>query len=163
MVLKPETFTEQGQEVLASSQEIIRRYNHSQWDVEHILLALLELDNGVPMEVLKLLGLSTDLIKSDLKDVLSKAPKTTYDSAQIYVTPSPQTFLGNAKAEADRFKDEFIGAEHMLIATNRCAMETFQKYSNLMVLIKRKFIKHSQKYVEATKLQIHARKAGTNH
>ncbi len=90
MVLKPENFTEQGQEVLASSQEIVRRYNHSQWDVEHILLALLELEDGVPMEVLKSLGISTDLMKNDLEYTLSKEPKTAYDSSQIYVTPRAQ-------------------------------------------------------------------------
>ena len=40
MVLRPDQFTEQAQEVLHNSQELVRRYNHSQWDVEHILLAL---------------------------------------------------------------------------------------------------------------------------
>ena len=39
MVLRPDQFTEQAQEVLHNSQELVRRYSHSQWDVEHILLA----------------------------------------------------------------------------------------------------------------------------
>ena len=34
--MKPERFTEQAQEVLAASQELVRRYRHNQWDVEHI-------------------------------------------------------------------------------------------------------------------------------
>ncbi len=42
MVLKPDDFTEQAQEIIGKSQEIVRRYQHSQWDVEHILMALLE-------------------------------------------------------------------------------------------------------------------------
>ena len=37
MMLRPDRFTEQAQQVLANSQEIVRRYRHSQWDVEHIL------------------------------------------------------------------------------------------------------------------------------
>ena len=32
MVLKPEQFTEQAREVIGISQEIVRRYRHSQWD-----------------------------------------------------------------------------------------------------------------------------------
>ena len=40
--MTPERFTEQAQEALTASQELVRRYQHSQWDVEHILLALLE-------------------------------------------------------------------------------------------------------------------------
>ena len=41
MVLKPDNFTEQAREVLAKSQEVMRRYRHGQWDVEHMLLAVL--------------------------------------------------------------------------------------------------------------------------
>jgi len=44
--MTPEKFTEQAQEVLAASQELVRRYHHNQWDVEHILLALLEQQGG---------------------------------------------------------------------------------------------------------------------
>jgi ATP-dependent Clp protease ATP-binding subunit ClpC len=46
MVLRPDQFTEQAQQVLQNSQELVRRYNHSQWNVEHILMALLELEQG---------------------------------------------------------------------------------------------------------------------
>ena len=116
MVLKPDNFTEQGQEVLASSQEIMRRYHHSQWDVEHILLALLELDKGVPVEVLRRLGVPIDAMKSRAGEVLENAPKTAHGPGQIYVTPRATRLLEDAKAEADRFKDEFVGAEHLLIA-----------------------------------------------
>ena len=49
MVLKPERFTEQAQEVLRNSQELVHQHQHSQWDVEHILLALLELE-GIAVE-----------------------------------------------------------------------------------------------------------------
>ena len=46
MVLKPDNFTEQAREVLAKSQEVMRRYRHGQWDVEHMLLAVLEQEGG---------------------------------------------------------------------------------------------------------------------
>ena len=58
MVLRPEQFTEQAREVLNNSQELVRRFNHSQWDVEHILLALLELEEGLPGDILNELGIS---------------------------------------------------------------------------------------------------------
>ena len=40
-MLKPDRFTEQAQEVLADSQRLAQEYKHSQWDVEHIFVALL--------------------------------------------------------------------------------------------------------------------------
>jgi ATP-dependent Clp protease ATP-binding subunit ClpC len=116
MVLRPEHFTEQGQEVLGSSQEIVRRYHHTQWDVEHLLLALLELEKGVPVEVLRQLGVPLEAMKRELEEALERTPKTAHETAQIYVTPRATRLLDNAKAEADRFRDEFVGTEHLLIA-----------------------------------------------
>jgi ATP-dependent Clp protease ATP-binding subunit ClpC len=115
MVLQPDHFTEQGQEALALSQEIIQRYQHSQWDVEHIFLALLEITNSVPVDILSSLGVNIATIKNSVIVALSETNKTTHDAAQIYMTPRCQDLLDNAKAEADRLKDEYIGAEHLLI------------------------------------------------
>jgi len=64
MVLRPDQFTEQAQEVLQNSQELVRRYNHSQWDVEHILMALLELEQGLPTHILNEIGVAPNAIKA---------------------------------------------------------------------------------------------------
>ena len=116
MVLRPEKFTEQAQQVLASSQEIVRRYSHSQWDVEHVLLALLELDKGLPEDILKDLGVSVASVREGLQEVLDSSPKVAYETTQIYATPRAARLLDNARLEAERLKDEFIGTEHLLIA-----------------------------------------------
>ena len=53
-------FTEQAQEALAASQELVRRYHHNQWDVEHILLALLQQEKGLVGDILRELGVDVD-------------------------------------------------------------------------------------------------------
>ena len=116
MVLRPEQFTEQAQEVLHNSQELVRRYNHSQWDVEHVLLALLELDQGLPGDILAELGISAAALKTRLHEVLEAGAKVAYEQNQIYATPRAARLLDNAKKESERLKDEFIGAEHLFIA-----------------------------------------------
>jgi ATP-dependent Clp protease ATP-binding subunit ClpC len=116
MVLRPEQFTEQAQEVLHNSQELVRRYQHSQWDVEHILLALLELERGLPGEILAELGISQEVVRTRLHHLLEAAPKVAHGSSQIYATPRGARLLNNAKHESERLKDEFIGAEHLFIA-----------------------------------------------
>jgi len=116
MVLRPERFTEQAQQVLANSQEILRRFNHSQWDVEHILLALLEQDGGLTEQILEGLEISIPALKAQVEEALDQVPKTTLQSSQVYATPRSSRLLDNAAGEADRLKDEFIGAEHLLIA-----------------------------------------------
>jgi len=114
--MRPERFTEQAREVLATSQGIASRYHHVQWDVEHILLALLEQKDGLTSQILAKLGANVDAIKARVEDVLAKAPKATYESAQLYATPRIARLMDSVGHEADRLKDDFISTEHLLIA-----------------------------------------------
>jgi len=111
-----ERFTEQAQEVLAKSQELVRQYRHSQWDVEHILLALLEQEKGLTTEIIKELGVDVEAVKKQVDAVLQKAPKMAYGGPQMFITPDIARVMEYAVNEADRLKDEFIGTEHLLIA-----------------------------------------------
>jgi ATP-dependent Clp protease ATP-binding subunit ClpC len=114
--MRPERFTEQAREVLAASQNIASRYHHVQWDVEHILLALLEQEDGLASQILGRLGANVEVIRKRVEDSLDRAPKATYESAQIYATPRIARLMDNAAREADRLKDDFISIEHLLIA-----------------------------------------------
>ena len=115
MVLRPEKFTEQAQQVLSNSQDLVRRYSHSQWDVEHVLLALLELEQGLPQDILTNLGVSVESVKVRLQEALEGSPKVAYATTEIYATPRAARLLDNARAESERLRDEFIGTEHLLI------------------------------------------------
>jgi len=114
--LRPERFTEQAQEVLAASQELVRRYHHNQWDVEHILLALLEQEKGITRDILQMLGVDIEVVKQRVGATLDGFPKVAYEATQIYATPRISALLESANREADRLKDEFVSTEHLLIA-----------------------------------------------
>ncbi|MBC8511489.1 MAG: AAA family ATPase [Dehalococcoidia bacterium] len=114
--MRPERFTEQAREVLAASQELVRRFRHSQWDVEHILMALLEQASGLTSDILQKLGVDAVAVKARVEAGLDSAPKMAYEAEQIYATPRIARLLEGAAREADRLKDEFIGIEHLLIA-----------------------------------------------
>jgi len=114
--MRQEKYTEQAQEVLAASQELVRKFRHSQWDVEHILLALLQQEEGLTGDIMLLVHADVAAMRSRVEAALSQAPKVAYEGAQIYATPRIARLLENANAEAERLKDEFIGTEHLLIA-----------------------------------------------
>ena len=116
MVLRPENFTEQAREVIGASQEILRQLQHSQWDSEHILMALLDQDKGVAIDIMTEMGVYVDAIKTRLTAILGKAPKVASQTNQIFVTPRVEALLNRSKVEADRLGDDFIGTEHLFIA-----------------------------------------------
>jgi len=114
--MRQERFTEQAQEALALSQELVRQYHHSQWDVEHILLALLQQEHGLVGEILSKLGADVEVVRRQTEAALEKIPRVAYETGQIYATPRIAQLITRAGNEADRLKDEFIGTEHLLIA-----------------------------------------------
>jgi len=114
--MRQERFTEQAQEALQASQQLAMQFKHSQWDVEHILLALLVQRQGLVGEILKEINVDADMMRDRVDEVLEKTPKVSYQTGQIYATPRIAMLMQKAEAEARRLKDEFISTEHLLIA-----------------------------------------------
>ena len=98
--MRQEKFTEQAQEALAASQELVRTYKHNQWDVEHILMALLQQQKGIVSQVLEKLGVNLAEVREKVGAALEKMPKVTYETGQIYATPRIQWLFQTADAEA---------------------------------------------------------------
>ena len=116
MTIRQDSFTESAWEAMGHSQELVREYGHTQWDVEHIFMALLEQQDGVAVQVLQEMGVDPGGVKSSVEAALARTPKLGYQPTQIYQTPRAARLLQTAKAEAERLKDEFISTEHLLIA-----------------------------------------------
>jgi ATP-dependent Clp protease ATP-binding subunit ClpC len=114
--MRQERFTEQAQEALQTSQQMAMQFKHSQWDVEHILLALLVQRQGLVGEILKELKVNIDVVRGQVEDVLKNTPKVAYQTPQIYATPRIAQMMQKADEEANRLKDEFISSEHLFIA-----------------------------------------------
>ena len=123
MVLRPDEFTDAARQVLHESQQIVQRYLHSQWDAEHVLMALLEQQQGVPADVLAEIGADIPELRQRLHAILEQAPKSSQPSNQIYQTPRVGRLLHSAKAEAERLQDDYISAEHLLIALTQDAQD----------------------------------------
>ena len=115
-MMRQDRFTEQAQEVLAESQQLVRQMRHAQWDVEHILVAMLSHQGNLAQEVFRRLGVDLEAMRSRAEEALLRTPKLAYDTPQIYMTPRVVRLLERAEAEAQRLRDEYIGVEHILIA-----------------------------------------------
>ena len=115
-MMRQDRFTEQAQEVLSASQELMRTQRHTQWDVEHVLLALVQKEGGLAQQVLGRLNVPMSQLRERLETYLNAQPKAAHQTVQAYVTPRLVRMLETADAEANRLKDEYIGVEHLLIA-----------------------------------------------
>ena len=127
-------FTERARQLVELAQEILRRYKHTQLDTEHLLLAMLEQNDGLTLQVLQQLGVDVRALTRAVEDGLARAPKVQYsdDSAQIYITPRIKRVFDLAKEEAQRLQDSYIGVEHLLLGlikeTDGGAARTLKQY-----------------------------------
>lgn len=114
--MRQERFTELASDALSASQELVRQYKHSQWDVEHLLLALLQQERGLVGDILRELNIDVEAVKQQTETALERTPKAAYEVTQIYPTPRTNTVGQTADAEAKRMQDEYISTEHLLLA-----------------------------------------------
>jgi ATP-dependent Clp protease ATP-binding subunit ClpC len=112
-----EKFTERARELVQSAQDILVRYQHTQLDTEHLLLAMLEQNEGLAVQVLQKLNVDTRALGHATEEALARAPKVQYadQGAQIYITPRIKRVFDLAKEEAQRLQDSYIGVEHLLL------------------------------------------------
>ena len=107
-MMRPDRFTEKAQEVLAASQELVQNMNHTQWDIEHILLAIMQQNKSLGVEILEIAGVDVSMLRREIQLCLEKAAKSsTTNSTQIFVTPRLQELFQNAETEATRLIEAF--------------------------------------------------------
>jgi len=110
-------FTLKVQEGLQEAQTLASKYGHQAIDTEHILAALLAQPDGIPGEILKKLGVDPQSVEDEIIKLLEKLPKVEGSgTGQAYMTPRLNKVLDNALVEAARLKDEYVSAEHILVA-----------------------------------------------
>jgi ATP-dependent Clp protease ATP-binding subunit ClpC len=112
-------FTERAQDAAARAYEIVQRYGHTQVDTEHLLLAMLEQEDGAVKQILDELTIDTLEMRDRLDEDLRASPKVSVYGGgvgQIFYTPRIRTVLELAQREANALKDEFISTEHIFLA-----------------------------------------------
>ena len=75
MVLKQEDFTEQAQAALGASQQLVVQMRHSQWDAEHLLSGLLQIENSLSAKILEELGVDVSDLLKEIEAKLEESPK----------------------------------------------------------------------------------------
>ena len=111
--------TQKAQEAIGAAQTKAARYSHQQVDVEHLLAALLEQENGLAASIFAKAGITADGLKRRVEQELERMPKVSQSGSapeQIYITGRLNNLLAQAEDEAKNLKDEYVSIEHLLLA-----------------------------------------------
>ena len=112
--MKFDKFTVKAQEAVQAAQSLADQGNHQAIVPEHLLLALLQQQEGVVGPLLAKLGARPEVIAREIQSELDKLPRVQGGGRQ-YASERLEAVLNRAWEEAQRLKDEYCSTEHLLI------------------------------------------------
>ncbi|MXN93156.1 ATP-dependent chaperone ClpB [Flavobacterium sp. Sd200] len=107
-------FTTKSQEAIQRAQQIAQGFGHQQIENEHIVKAILEVDENVTPFLLKKLNVNLALFNQILDSTLQSFPKVS--GAEMTLSRDTGTALNEASNIARKMNDEFVSIEHLLLA-----------------------------------------------
>jgi ATP-dependent Clp protease ATP-binding subunit ClpB len=117
--MDPNRLTQKSQEALHDAQTKALRYGHTEIDVDHLLLALIEQPEGLIPRLLTRLDVAPETLHTALQQQLERRPRVSgggADGSQIRISRPLTLVLDDAEKEAQRLKDDYVSVEHLLLA-----------------------------------------------
>ncbi|MEP6713307.1 MAG: ATP-dependent Clp protease ATP-binding subunit, partial [Ferruginibacter sp.] len=108
-------FTIKAAEVVQQAQQLAFNNKNPNIETEHLLKALLDMEDSPIDHLLKKNNVTVNLVENKLDELVKKLPVTTADAAQNLGRDANSVIL-RAGAVLKSFGDEFVTAEHLLLA-----------------------------------------------
>lgn len=116
MAIRWDKFTVKSQEAIQRASELASEHGNPEVMPLHILVALLEDREGIVAPVLSKIGIEVSAIEAEARRALERLPKVSGGAMQPRLSTEAENVLNRAFKEADSFKDEYVSAEHLLLA-----------------------------------------------
>ena len=131
--MKFDKFTIKVQEALIAARSLAQNNDNQQIEPIHLLLSLIDQEDGITTPLYQKLGLNLDQLSSDLKLELERIPKVRGAGAtEVVLSPNASKLFNLAWNEAETLRDQFLSTEHIILAftqfESRPIKEIMNKY-----------------------------------
>ncbi|HOJ04676.1 MAG TPA: ATP-dependent chaperone ClpB [Bacteroidota bacterium] len=113
--MRLDQFTVKAQEAITAAQALAQRYGHQQLEAMHVLSALMEDSEGIPVAVLRKVGGNVDALRAQVDRELRGKP-VVQGGDGVYIAAALEQVLRKAEEEMRALRDEYISTEHVLLA-----------------------------------------------
>ncbi|MBO6153050.1 MAG: ATP-dependent chaperone ClpB [Clostridia bacterium] len=109
-------YTQKSIAAVQSAQQLAATYGNQQLLPEHILLALLQQEDGLIPGCVERCGVSASTLKNSVQDLVEALPKVSGVTAdRIYSTQELEAAMNEAESIATKMQDEYISVEHLML------------------------------------------------
>jgi ATP-dependent Clp protease ATP-binding subunit ClpB len=108
-------FTTKAMEALQEAQELAFETGSHTIEAAHLLVSLLRQEDGVVVAVLKKVGVDVSRLRSRAESMVPSSAQQGGGTAQVHVSQNLDRALRQAHRVAERFGDEYVSTEHLLL------------------------------------------------
>ncbi|MBR6825778.1 MAG: AAA family ATPase, partial [Oscillospiraceae bacterium] len=125
--MNPNQYTQKSMEAIQSAKTLAAAYQNQKIEQSHLLLALLQQENGLIPQLLKKMGITVESFEAATKAAVGKLPSVTgsgREADKFYVSRGIDSLLARAEEQARQMRDEYVSVEHLFLAMVDTADET---------------------------------------
>ncbi len=115
-MLSFDRFTTKAQEIIKNTSETATKYSNQQITSTHLFYAILDTPENVGLILLKKILGNPERLKNELDKILDNLPKISGAVGQPYFGKEMDKIISNAENFSSQFQDDFISAEHLVLA-----------------------------------------------
>ena len=109
-------YTQKSQEALVNAQRLAQGVNHQAIEPAHLLLALLQQEEGVAPAIVTRVAGSVQALREELTQELERRPKVYGASGEVGLARATSDVLASAEHLAKGMQDDYVSTEHILLA-----------------------------------------------
>ena len=114
-----ENYTKKSVEAIELTQKLADRYGQLELQTEHLLYALLSIEDSLIVKILTKQGVDVSGLTREAEGMVSGLPRVSGASQDPYIGNDLRKTLGNAEDEAKKMGDQFISVEHLFMGILR--------------------------------------------
>ena len=125
--MRLDKFTIKAQDAIQEAQQFAGSKGHQQVDSLHLLVSLLQQQQGVVVPIMKKLGVNSDEVLAKTHKAVELLPQVSGAQGQ-YISNELKDILNKATVEAGRLKDDYVSTEHLLLSLTDNKQNAAGKY-----------------------------------
>ena len=145
--MNAQKFTQKSLEAIQEANNLALSNNNMQIEQEHLLYALLTIDQSLIAQLIKKMGKDPQALTQAVKQEIDKMPGVTgsgREAGKIYVAQDVDTVLAKAENIADSMKDEYVSVEHLMLSLMENPNRNLKEIFKLFDIRKNDFLKALQ-------------------
>ena len=107
-------FTQSSMAAVQACEKVAMDYGNQEVEQEHLLYALLTIDDSLILKLFEKMGVSKETILNRVEEMLRKRPKV--QGGQMYIGQNLNNVLVHGEDEAKQMGDEYVSVEHLFLA-----------------------------------------------